>query len=161
MPVRKYAVPSLVITSLMLWTLGCGETPTSPDGPLFKKGQPPASKVSLVNLNLASTQFSIGGPGVAYTVDIENTGGKLTSVGLQAEIHQGSTLKGAGGTMVMCKPEIGLLPHGTCTVAFEAGAYNTNGGVGTLVAGTATLFFYVFGADGSQLTTLSVAITLQ
>ena len=158
---RQYALPGLVVASIAVWVLGCGENPTSPDGPLFKKGQPPASKVSLVNPNLASTQFSIGGPGVAYTVDIENTGGKLTSVGLQAEIHQGSTLKGAGGTMVMCKPEIGLLPHGTCTVAFEAGAYNTNGGVGTLVAGTATLLFYVFGADGSQLTTLSVAITLQ
>ena len=159
MPVRQYAAPGLVIAAAMLFTLGCGETPTSPQGPLLKKGPPPPT-VAITNLNLATTVFTIGGPGVPYTVDIENNGPKLTGIALQAEVHQGATYKGAGGLMVNCRSELGLLPRGNCTLSFETGAYNTSGGPGDLVPGAATLLLYVFGPNG-ELARTTVAVTLQ
>src|SRR5687767_9051346 len=100
MQVREYAGPSFLVLAVTLWMLGCGETPTSPGAPSFKKGKPPtqAPKVTLANLNLASTLFTIDGAGVLYDVDIVNSGGKETGVILQGEIAQGNTLRAAGGT---------------------------------------------------------------
>ena len=163
MKVREIAGPSFVVMAVTLWMLGCGETPTSPGSPVFKKGKPPTQepKVTLANLSLASTTLTIGGLAVDYTVDVVNSGGKQTSVVLQGEIFQGNTVRAAGGLHVVCGGELGVLPHGTCPTSFTAQASNSTGGSGTLVPGAATLRLTVVAADGSTLALTSAAITLQ
>jgi hypothetical protein len=170
MSVRQYAVPSMVVMAVTVWALGCGETtPTDPGGAILGKGKPPtqSTKVTLTNLVLESSTLSIGGDAVNYTVDITNSGKKREGIILQGEIGQlgsngvTSAVRAAGGVTVDCGAGAGTLPHGTCAVSFTAQASNETGGVGTLVAGPATLGLKVLNPDGSVLAAASVPITLQ
>ncbi|HEX6049932.1 MAG TPA: hypothetical protein VFZ21_11715 [Gemmatimonadaceae bacterium] len=100
-----------------------------------------------------------------YVATINNPGVARRTVVLQAEIKQGTAVRGAGGSNVGCGGDIalGVLPNGTCTENRPFFASNSSGGGGTLVPGPATLEVSLLWFDGNTtvvLDTKSVAITL-
>ena len=108
------------------------------------------------------TSLQIDGPSADYSVTINNpTGADQSEIFIQAEIVQGQTLKGAGGTDVLCFPNgasPGLLPAGNCTFTSSTLASNSAGGNGTLVAGSAVwrLTLYKYDSSTNTTTTLDV-----
>ena len=162
MPVRHYTRASLFIAALTVLTLGCGEgTPVEPGSALLAKGGKSPTKVSLENLVLQSTVLTLGVSGIDYTVDIVNTGKQREGVFIQGEVSQGSALRGAGGSDVLCGAGQAVLPRGTCSMLFTAYTSNSAGGTGILVPGPATFILHVYAADGSELAVTTAAITLQ
>ncbi len=81
------------------------------------------------------------GLATSYVATINNPGVARFIVTLQAEIKQGSAVRAAGGRNVTCGGNItlGVLPSGSCVQTVPISAFNSNGGIGTLVPGPATL----------------------
>ena len=119
--------------------------------------------VSITSLQLASTTITIGGS-TDYTVTLYNpTNANISLALVQGEMVQGTTVKGAGGTDVLCGAGTGVLPPGSCTFQWVAVASNDAAGSGTLVAGDATfrLTLYVYdGTTTTQYDVKTVAVTL-
>jgi len=120
---------------------------------------------SIAKLQLQSTTIAIGS-GTNYTITLYNpTNAALSIVALQADILQGAAQRAAGGTNVWCDPTGGTMPVGACTFLWHFGVSNSNGGTGTLVAGSATLRLRLlyFDAETRLTTTLDerlVPVTL-
>ena len=166
----QYAGPSLVVVAVAVWALGCGDPmPTDPGGAVLGKGKPPtqSTKVALANLSLQSSTLAIEGLAVNYTVDVVNSGKKREGLILQGLITQlgsngvTSAVRAAGGVTLDCGGGAGVLPHGTCTVAFTAQASNQTGGSGSLIAGPANLALRIEAPDGSVLASTITSVTLQ
>jgi hypothetical protein len=130
-----------------------------------------ASKSLLVNLvatpgmsvTLAPTTLLIDGAAATATAVIQNPANSLQGVLLQGWIVQGQTRRAAGGIVVSCGSNAGVLPPGTCTMNVSASASNSAAGTGTLVAGAATFELDLLQTSGSTSTTFdveTVAITL-
>ncbi len=162
MSVRPYIRPRLLIAALIVFTMGCGEgTPVEPGSALLAKGGKSPTKVSLQNLVLQGTVLTLGVSGIDYTVDIVNTGKQREGVFIQGEVSQGSALRGAGGSNLLCGAGDAVLPRGTCHMSFIVFTSNTAGGTGTLVPGPATFILHVYSFDGSELAVTTAPITLQ
>jgi hypothetical protein len=125
----------------------------------------PPGVTGIIDLRLASTTLTIGGPSVAYEIDLNNaTGATLSVVSVQAIIQQASASRAGGGFTVgfstTCNGgAVGELPPGSCTQSFTLTASNTTGGSGTLVAGPATALFEMRD-DGALVDQRTVDITL-
>jgi hypothetical protein len=119
----------------------------------------------IIALRLASTTLNIGGPSVAYEIDLNNaTAGTLSVVGVQGYIEQGVASRTAGGFSVgfatSCNGgAVGELPPGSCTQAFTLIASNSGGGSGTLVAGPATALLELRD-DGVLVDQITIGVTL-
>jgi hypothetical protein len=119
--------------------------------------------LGITTLELSSTTLAIGGAGVPYDVTISNPGSQLSNVFIQGEILQNGNSAGAGGSNVLCPPSAnGVLPVGTCTMAWSAGASNQSYAPAPLVPGAATFRLTLYQGFGSPvvLDTKSVAVTL-
>lgn len=110
-----------------------------------------APSIASVTFNSA-TALVVGGSGAPYTVVIDNPGPAQSQILLQGEIHQGTTIVGAGGTYVTCGPSIGVVPTGGCT---ETTLVATAPGGAGLVPGAATFVLYLYQTVGTT-TTLDV-----
>lgn len=114
-------------------------------------------------LALAPTTLAIDGPAASYTATLQNPANSLQGVLLQGYIVQGQSRRAAGGSLVTCGSNAGVLPPGTCTMTLPASASNTASGNGTLVPGPATFELDLIQTIGGGNTTLdaeTVAITL-
>lgn len=102
-----------------------------------------------------------------YTVTVNNPGLQQTGIGIQAEIHQGTAVRGAGGSDIICEnldpvPAGGTLPTGTCVMQFNTTATNTAGGSGDLTEGYADWVLYLQDANGNIASiTIRVYLALQ
>ena len=123
-----------------------------------------ANKSLLINLvatpsmtvTLSPTKLTIGGDAATATAVIQNPANSLQGVLLQGWIVQGQTRKAAGGTLVTCGSNVGVLPPGTCTMTVSASASNSAAGTGTLVAGAATFELDLIQSSGGSSTTYDV-----
>lgn len=118
---------------------------------------------TISNVVLNSTTLLIDGPSVGWTATLSNPGLILKGVFMQGEIHQGATVKGAGGATITCGAALGVLPPGTCTFSFTVTASNAAGGTGTLVPGAATFQLQLLQSNDTTTTVLdtkTVAVTL-
>ena len=99
--------------------------------------------------------------GIWYTATVLNDGPALPAVYIQGEIHQGSAIGGAGGTLIECTlTEFGPLPTGTCVTRLTAVAGADVG----LQPGSATLVVYIYrevNGEVEEFDRVSVAITLK
>jgi hypothetical protein len=87
---------------------------------------------------------------VDYVAHLSNrTFGPLSVVVLQTWIQQGIAIRAAGGLQMNCGAGVGVLPAGTCDLAFTLGASNTTAGTGTLVPGPAIARFVLQSGDGT------------
>ena len=68
-------------------------------------------------LTLSRNSAFIDGPGVSYTATLNNPGSSLSGVAIQGWMVQGAVTHAAGGTVVFCGSDAGVLPTGTCTVS--------------------------------------------
>ena len=110
---------------------------------------------SITSLQLESTTITIGSF-TNYTVTVYNpTNANVSVAVVQGYIDQGTTERAADGTDVICGAGTGVLPPGSCTFQFIAGASNSGSGTGVLVPGAANfrLQFYVFDV-ATQTTTV-------
>jgi hypothetical protein len=110
----------------------------------------------------AYSYMPLGSGFTQYKAVIENPGGPVANVVLQAWIRQGSARRAAGGETITCNGgPIGLLPGGECIVLPSANASNDPiiAGTGTLVLGPATLEVELKVA-GTVVDTKSAPITL-
>ena len=117
----------------------------------------------ITSLTIAPTTIAIGGPRATWTATLQNPASSLQNVLLQGYMVQGATRRPAGGVSVSCGSAIGVLPPGTCTVSFTAGASNGGAGTGTLVPGPALFELDLMQTSGGSTTTLdteTVAVTL-
>jgi hypothetical protein len=106
--------------------------------------------VTIDDVTLSSTELPIGGEQASYVAHLSNrTAGPLSVVVLQGWIEQGSAIRAAGGLQMNCGAGIGVLPAGTCDLAFTLGASNTSSGTGTLVPGPAVARFVLQSGDGT------------
>ena len=120
--------------------------------------------VAITNLALSTTTLAIGGANVPYDVTIFNSTSQLSNVFIQGEIVQSGNVAGAGGVNLLCPPTSAnaVLPVGTCTVSWSAGASNQSYSPAPLVPGAATFRLTLYQGFGSPvvLDTKSVAVTL-
>ena len=112
------------------------------DAPPCGDGRSPC----VVSIVLPSTTFTIGGASVYADVTLYNPGAEpMDSIGYQFSVRQAEAYRAAGGAGVWCMGpgdgpyEFEVLPPGLCTWNHPAFADNTMAGIGTLVAGPATL----------------------
>lgn len=113
-------------------------------------------------IDFSSDTVFIDGRSTSYTAALENPNGSHTGVVIQGWISQGSVTHAAGGTVVNCGQGSGVLPTGSCTVPFGAGASNDGrSGAGTLVPGTATFLLQLKDSAGNIVDTHTRTITLQ
>jgi hypothetical protein len=101
-----------------------------------------------------------------YTLTVENPGPTRTGMGFQAEFHQGTAVRGAGGSELVCqnypietRPPAGTLPTGTCTMQFNTTASNLTGGSGDLTEGLAD-FVLTLSQGTTALDTKTVQVHL-
>jgi hypothetical protein len=82
----------------------------------------------------------LGGAGIAYTFNINNTGPELSPfVVVQGWIDQPGASRAAGGAQISCGAGTGVLPNGTCSYSGSLDSSNPlAGGFGTLTLGPAT-----------------------
>jgi hypothetical protein len=100
-----------------------------------------------------------------YTVTINNSGLQLTGMGIQAELHQGTTVRGAGGSGLLCQnldpvPPAGTLPTGTCSMLFNTTATNTAGGIGDLTEGYADWVLDLQDSNGTTIDSRTIRVYL-
>jgi hypothetical protein len=101
-----------------------------------------------------------------YTATIDNPGGARTGMGIQAEIHQGSVVHGAGGATLVCGNGTatpgtpGELPNGTCVMQFNTTASNTTAGNGDLIEGYADWVLYLDNLNGDHVASITVRVYL-
>jgi hypothetical protein len=135
------ALPFLALTALA----GCGDHITAP-APAADDGLNPAAvtaaaapvrSVEIRKLSMGSKKLIFDGTPVSYTVTVRNPGPDLSEVFLQAMVLQGGAYRGAGGVNANCGAGDAVLPSGTCSIEWTAGADNGNPGDGTLVPGPA------------------------
>jgi hypothetical protein len=115
----------------------------------------------ITGLSLSSITPVIGGAFVPFTIALQNPTPTLSGVAVQSWVHQGSTLRAAGGSAVSCGSGTGVLPTGTCNVTAGYIVSSTAGGVGTLVAGSATLEVQLLDGTGKILDNRFVTVFLQ
>ena len=89
------------------------------------------------SLSVYSPYLEINAGSDRYTATLYNPGDALTGVVAQGYITQGLTSRAAGGTLIDCHAGLGVLPNGTCQIAFTIVAGNNDVGSGTLVPGGA------------------------
>ena len=125
----------------------------------------PVKPVTLDAVTFTSpTTMQIGGPGATFNTTITNhTPAPLIGIAVQAWVVQGTARRAAGGALISCNADLGVLPPGPCTRVGD-GVYPSNAaaGIGTLVAGSATAIVQVVQLDGGStvLDSLTVPITL-
>jgi hypothetical protein len=103
----------------------------------------------------------IGGTGINYAFDINNSGPELSPfVVVQGWVDQPGASRAAGGAQVSCGAGTGVLPNGTCSYSGGLSTNNTAAaGFGTLTPGPATGRIELkFG--GIVIDTITVPITL-
>lgn len=127
-----------------------------------------ASKSLLVNLavtpsmtvTIAPTTLLIDGAAATASAVIQNPANSLQGVLVQGWIVQGDASnqirRAAGGSLVTCGSNVGLLTPGMCTMTIPAVASNAGSGTGLLVAGPATFELDLIQTSGSANTTLDV-----
>lgn len=125
----------------------------------------PLKPVTLDAVTFTSpTTIQIGGLGAAFNTTITNhTAVALTGIGVQAWITQGLARRAAGGALVFCNADLGVLPPGTCTrIGDGVFPSNASAGTGTLVPGSAAAIIQVIELDGGRvvLDSLTIPITL-
>lgn len=125
----------------------------------------PPGVTGITDLRLASTTLTIGGPSVAYEIDLNNaTGTTLSVLSVQGIIQQGVASRAAGGFLVGFSTScnggaVGELPPGSCTQAFTLIASNSTAGSGTLVAGAADALLELRD-DGVLIDQRTIGVTL-
>ena len=112
-------------------------------------------------ITLSRDSAFIDGRTTPFTATLENPGTARSGMGIQGWILQGTTLRAANGTVISCGSGQGVLPTGTCTVAFELSASNSAGGTGTFVPGAATFELDLRDSTGAVIDKATKAITLQ
>jgi hypothetical protein len=82
----------------------------------------------------------IGGTGIDFTIQLNNTGPELSPfVVVQAWVDQPGASRAAGGAQIFCGAGVGVLPNGSCSYTGGLSTNNTTaGGFGTLTLGPAT-----------------------
>jgi hypothetical protein len=100
-----------------------------------------------------------------YTVTINNSGLQLTGMSILAELHQGTTVRAAGSSGLLCQnlnpvSPAGTLPTGTCSMLFNTTATNTAGGSGDLTEGYADWVLYLQDSNGTTIDSRTIRVYL-
>jgi hypothetical protein len=116
---------------------------------------------TITSLTLDASTITIDGVGTDYMASVDNPGTSGGGFVLQGWIDQGSASRAAGGTVIECGADNGILPNGTCGgLTFSVSVNNTtSSGTGTLVAGAAT-FRLELTQNGTLIDSRSVPISL-
>ena len=118
------------------------------------------STTAITGVVLSTSTLTINGASVDYTASmVNNSGGPLSTVVLQAVIEQPGVIKAASGWSVDCGAGVGVLPPGNCDSTQTFHAQNSIG-TGTLVGGPATASF-ILRVNGTDVSTVTVPITLE
>lgn len=145
-------------------------TSVAPSGPWFPlipvmrsafqvTGTPPAFKRKPVTLDALTptggTTLPIGGPGVRYSATLSNrTPTRRALIALEGWIEQAGARRPAGGQLVSCGTELGVLPPGTCVQTGGLVASTDGTVTGKLVPGPAHAIVQVVRIDDTGRTTL-------
>jgi hypothetical protein len=116
--------------------------------------------LNIAGVSASSFAAVIDGASVPYTASLQNPGVSLSNIFVMASVIQGATRRDAGGTLVNCGSGSGVLSTGTCAVPSTFTASNTLTGIGTLVAGPATLQLRVMQGLTTVLYTTNLPVTL-
>jgi hypothetical protein len=119
-----------------------------------------ATATTITGVSLGSTTIAIEGS-TTYDATLFNPGSTATGMVLQGYIIQGTTTKGAGGTITRCGGAFdGVVPPGSCTSSSLVVVSNSNGGGGTLVPGPATYQLDLISGT-TVIDSKTVSVTLQ
>jgi hypothetical protein len=119
------------------------------------------SSATITGLSLGaatSDTVLLEGSSAPYTAALQNIGSSLSGISIQGFVTQGTTRRFAGGTLVSCGGSSGLLPNGSCTVAFQLVASNNTAGAGTLSTGAATFELQLVDGMGTMLSTATIPL---
>src|SRR5687768_15442504 len=127
---RTHRVPGRTLAAVtLLASLACRDqtVPTAPqgdaEGSALAALRPIPLGPTITALTLKSTTLGLGAPGMPYVVTVLNPlPTSVSGVLLQGEIVQGFARRAAGGFIAKCPTPNGVLPPGTCTMAFTATA---------------------------------------